>query len=328
VNALIGINTIGLGEIVGQPGDGIRQTWCVLAQEQIDNTIEGWLTRPLFALAVILGAVVVSRLIRLTILATLRYLARRSLTHPTRWWRARLPRTLGESREQAEDRRRQRIEATGRMLGHLISIVLYLGAGIAALHLVGIDPLVLLTSAGFIGAGLAFGGQNLVKDYLAGLTVLLEDRYGPGDHITVTLDGTELEGVVDHVGAFSTRLSDGTTTWHLANTSLANMRNHDQSPATTELTIAARPARDRKTLTDDVASAVERAAASPLTPGVILVDEVETDIEATGEHPVVRVSVRTPRPMSEHEQERLRRVVEAELAERQRPRRPPADDPR
>jgi hypothetical protein len=182
----------------------------------------------------------------------------------------------------------------------------------SALHILGVDPLLVLTSAGFLGAGLAIGGQNLVKDYLTGLTVLLEDRYGIGDRITVTVDGNDLHGTVDNLGAFSTRLIDGDTTWHLANGSLLNVRNHDQSPSTTELLIEAPPTGDRETLAAAVSDAVERVA-SPLTSGVVLVDEVAADIEHTGEHPVVRVSLRTPRPMTDHEQERLRRAVEQEL---------------
>lgn len=287
----------------------------MLAQgSELDQNVEDFFTRPLLALAVLVGAVVLSRLVRMAILAVLRRIARRALVRPTRWWRTRLPRAFFESHEQAEDRRQQRIDASGRMLGHLVSAVIWVAAVLVALHILRIDPLFVLTSAGFLGAALAFGGQNMVKDYLAGLTVLLEDRYGAGDRITVDLEGKEITGVVDNVGIFSTRLSDGTTTWHLANTSLGNVRNHDQSPTTTQLVVAARPAPDRDALAASVIQAVERAASSPLMPAVVLVDDVETDIETTGEHPVVRVSVRTPRAMTEHEQERLQQAVEAELS--------------
>lgn len=300
----------------------------MLGQEpptDLGDNVDLLLTRPATATAVLVAAIVVSRLVRIAITAVLRRLSRRSLERPTSWWRARLPRAFGESWEQAESRRQQRIDATGRMVGHLISLVLWIAALLAALHILGVDPILVLTSAGFLGAGLAFGGQHLVRDYLAGLTVLLEDRYGTGDRITVTVDGTELYGTVDNVGAVSTRLIDGDTTWHLSNGSLLNVRNHDQSPATTELLIDAPPTGDRDTLAAAVSDAVEQAA-SPLTSGVVLVDEVEADIERTGEHPVVRVSLRTPRPMTEAEQERLRRAVEDRLDphERHRRRRPDA----
>jgi moderate conductance mechanosensitive channel len=327
VNEVIGINTTGLGEIIDPSAGAVRHTGAVLAQQSDGNDlqtgIDAFLTSPLLAIAVIAVAAAASRLVRLAILVVLRRMSRRGLERPTSWWRTRMPRALSESREQAESRRQQRIAATGRMLGHLVSVVIWIAAILAALQILGVDPLLVLTSAGFLGAALAFGGQNVVKDYLAGLTVLLEDRYGVGDHVTVSLDGVELYGTVDHLGAFSTRINDSTTTWHLANTSLVNVRNHDQAPATTELLIAAPPAADRAALAHAVSDAVERAAGNPFRPDTVLVDEVATDIERTGEHPVVRVSVRTPRPMGEHERERLRRVVEAQLAHRER--RPPRD---
>jgi moderate conductance mechanosensitive channel len=278
----------------------------------LGDNLDLLLTRPAMAPAVLVGALVASRLVRLAITAGLRRLSRRSLERPTSWWRTRLPRAFGESREQAESRRQQRIDATGRMVGHLISVVISIAALLWALHVLGVDPILVLTSAGFLGAGLAFGGQHLVRDYLAGLTVLVEDRYGSGDRITITVDGNEVHGTVDHLGAFSTRLIDGDTTWHLSNGSLLNIRNHDQSPATTELLIQAPPTGDRATLAAAVSDAVERVA-SPLASGVVLVDDVAADIERTGQHPVVRVSVRTPRPLSDAEQDRLRRAVEQHL---------------
>ena len=54
-------------------------------------------------------------------------------------------------------------------------------------HLFDIDAAFFLSSAGFIGAGLAIGGQHKVNDYLTGLSVLFEDRYGVGDELLVEI---------------------------------------------------------------------------------------------------------------------------------------------
>ena len=48
-----------------------------------------------------------------------------------------------------------------------------------------IDAAFFLSGAGFIGAALAIGGQHKVNDYLTGLSVLIEDRYGVGDELIV-----------------------------------------------------------------------------------------------------------------------------------------------
>ena len=53
------------------------------------------------------------------------------------------------------------------------------------LPLLGIDIAPLLTSAGVLGVALGFGAQNLVKDYLSGIFIVLEDQFGVGDTIEV-----------------------------------------------------------------------------------------------------------------------------------------------
>jgi hypothetical protein len=77
--------------------------------------------------------------------------------------------------------------------------------------------------------GLAIGGQHKVNDYLTGLEVLFEDRYGVGDQLVVEQAGRDpLRAVVDHVGLFSTRLRDDTSTLHVPNGSPELVRNLSQ----------------------------------------------------------------------------------------------------
>lgn len=47
----------------------------------------------------------------------------------------------------------------------------------------------LLAGASFIGAGLAFGAQSIVRDYLAGFYILTEDQFSVGDSIEIALTG-------------------------------------------------------------------------------------------------------------------------------------------
>ena len=82
-------------------------------------------------------------------------------------------------------------------------------ADIAVFHLFDIDAAFFLSSAGFIGAAVAIGGQHKVNDYLTGLSVLFEDRYGVGDELVVEVPGRRpLHAVVDHIGLVTTRLRD------------------------------------------------------------------------------------------------------------------------
>ena len=100
-----------------------------------------------------------------------------------------------------EQRRRQRIDAASRMLNHLMSLVMWIVITIVGFHLLDIDAAFFLSSAGFLGAAVAIGGQHKVNDYLTGLTVHFEDRYGVGDEIVVEVGwSAPVHAVVDHIG--------------------------------------------------------------------------------------------------------------------------------
>lgn len=264
--------------------------------------------RPVAVVAVLVGTWVLTRIARRVIHRSVRHMADRSLANPSSAWRFRAPRLFGETSEQAEARRRQRVDATSRMVSHLFALAAWLAAIVVVLHLFDISPVLLLSSAGFLGAGLAIGGQHAVRDYLAGLSILLEDRFGVGDRIAAeSPTGQVIEGVVDHVGAFSTRLREGDATWHLANGSLGQVRNLSQLPATTRLEVPG------DLTAGHVARVIERAA--PNLTGVVLIDDVlAARPEGDPDGETVHVTLRTSRPLSAEHQERLRRLVQDELA--------------
>ena len=76
------------------------------------------------------------------------------------------------------------------------------------LGLLGIDLTPFLASATIIGATIGFGAQQIVRDYLSGFLLTIEDQYSIGDSVTVDTIG----GVVEDVTMRITRLrgSDGT----------------------------------------------------------------------------------------------------------------------
>ena len=149
-----------------------------------------------------------------------------------RWWRAGASRIGLESADVTEQRRRQRIDAAARMLNHLVAVVVWIGMTIAVFHLFDIDAAFFLSSAGFIGAGVAIGGQHKVNDYLTGLSVLFEDRYGVGDELVVDMGGREpIHAVVDNIGLVTTRLRDERSTIHVPNAQLTVVRNLSQEAA-------------------------------------------------------------------------------------------------
>jgi small conductance mechanosensitive channel len=84
----------------------------------------------------------------------------------------------------------------------------------------------LIAGAGIIGVALGFGSQSLVKDFLSGVFILVEDQFGVGD--IVDLDG-QTSGVVDAVSLRTTRLRavDGTL-WHVPNGEIRRVGNQSQ----------------------------------------------------------------------------------------------------
>jgi small-conductance mechanosensitive channel len=105
------------------------------------------------------------------------------------------------------ERRRQRTETIGSVLRSITSV------------------LVFTIAAAMVLGELGFGAQNLVKDYLNGMFMILEDQYGVGDAI----DAGEASGIVEAVGLRTTRLRsvDGTV-WHIRNGEILRIGNMSQ----------------------------------------------------------------------------------------------------
>ena len=271
-------------------------------------------SRPLLVLLVIVGTVVANRVIRALIRVVVRYIARRSIAHPNRWWRTRARYHDLEEGEVGENRRRQRVDAVARMIHHIVAVVLWIGVLIAVFHILEIDAAFFLSSAGFIGAGAAIGGQHKVNDYLTGLSVLIEDRYGVGDEIEISGSfPAGVRGLVEHIGLVSTRVRDGYSTVHLPHTALIAVRNLSQEPVETRLAIQLPIDAERSDAASRAAATIRELAGTENLTGVVLVNDVAaaTPMEGVDQ---VEVKVLTSRPLSAAERETLVRRTEERLS--------------
>jgi small conductance mechanosensitive channel len=266
------------------------------------------LSAPLVILVVALAAFVATRLARVVIRRTIRRLSRRSLPlgHGAR---------LGSKTRQLRDsnaadfehRRRHRADAAARMVSHLVSVAIWIVATIVVFHLLDVDAAFYLSSAGFLGAAIAIGGQHKVNDYLTGLSVHFEDRYAVGDEIEVDPgDGQLVTAVVDHIGLFSTRLKDARSTLHVPNSSLAKVRNLSQEAAVSTLKLHV----PGDASADDALSTLRGLAGSDGLTDVIFVGDLDAYTPSTGE---VEVEVRTARTLDDASRSRLVRRAEALL---------------
>jgi small conductance mechanosensitive channel len=139
-----------------------------------------------------------------------------------------------ETNPVAAERREQRARTMGSLLksittGVLLTIVLFM---IVAQLGYNIAPLI--ASAGILGVALGFGAQSLVKDFLSGIFMILEDQYGVGDAVDVG----EASGTVEAVGLRVTRLRDvNGTVWYVRNGEILRVGNMSQNWARTVLDI-------------------------------------------------------------------------------------------
>ncbi len=147
---------------------------------------------------------------------------RPGLLHPLR---DRMPASLQEAAGLRLERRTQRAEALGSVLRSLASVTIFSVALMMVLAELGVNLAPLLASAGIAGIALGFGAQNLVKDFIAGLFMLLEDQYGVGDVVEVG----EVSGTVEAVGLRITTIRDGRgVLWYLRNGEIVRVGNRSQ----------------------------------------------------------------------------------------------------
>ena len=272
------------------------------------------ISRPLLVVIVVVGAYIFTRLSHVVIRRVVRYIAQRSISRPSQWWRTRARYQELEQGEVGENRRRQRVDAVSRMLHHLLAVVIWVGVLIAIFHILKLNGPLVLSSAGFLGAGVAYGASQKVNDYLTGLSVLIEDRYGVGDEVEIsTAFPNGVRGVVEHIGLVSTRIRDGYSTVHLPHIALIAVRNISQEPVATKISIQLPVNAERGEAAQKAAETIRELAGSDHLTAVLLVDEITTATPIAGVDQI-ELNIRTARPLTAGERETLVRRTEERLS--------------
>lgn len=134
---------------------------------------------------------------------------------------------LARRPESAQEgtRRHQRATSVGQLMRSAASVGVWSTAVLICLQMLGVDIAPLLASAGIVGVAIGFGAQSLVKDYFAGIVIVIEDQFGVGDEVDI--DG--VAGAVVEVGLRTTRLRsvDGSIVW-VRNGDISRVRNRSQ----------------------------------------------------------------------------------------------------
>ncbi len=207
------------------PGFVCRQVLDWTGDEDVAEVAHWALDVPLKIVFIVLGALVVSWLLRRAIGRGLRRLHSGGVEERLGAMRRGVPKSLKATAETSL-RAEQRIEALTGVLRSLVTFTVWVIAAFMILAEVGISLAPLLAGAGVVGVALGFGSQSLVRDFLSGMFILVEDQFGVGDIIRIE---EEPEGVVEGVSLRTTRLRsvDGTV-WHVPNGEIRMVGNLSQ----------------------------------------------------------------------------------------------------
>jgi small conductance mechanosensitive channel len=127
-------------------------------------------------------------------------------------------------------RREQRARTTASVLASITTGVVTTVVLLMVLQALGVSIAPLLASAGIVGLAVGFGAQALVKDFLSGIFMIIEDQYGVGDLV----DLGEASGVVEAVSLRVTRLRDTDgAVWYVRNGEVLRVGNRSQGGGVT-----------------------------------------------------------------------------------------------
>jgi len=125
---------------------------------------------------------------------------------------------------------RSNLEKRAETLGSIIittgNIVIYIIVLLMVLKLFGVDITPILAGVGIIGLAIGFGAQSLVKDFVSGLFILIENQYGIGDRVKIG----SFEGRVKKITMRATVLQDDEgKTFYISNGLIKDVVNFSQA---------------------------------------------------------------------------------------------------
>lgn len=293
------------------PGFFCREVLDATENRMLAETADFMIGKPLTILAIVAGAWIVNKLLKRSVKKMLRAMHSGAVRERIGAVRRRTPNALLET-EVTSLRAEQRITALTSVLQSVLSFVIFLIVGFLILGEVGLEIGPLLAGAGIIGVALGFGAQSLVKDFLSGLFILVEDQFGVGD--IVDLD-QETSGTVEAVTLRTTRLRsvDGTV-WYVPNGEIRRVGNKSQhwSRALLDIDVA------YETDIEQAKSVIKRVADDLWQERDDIIEEPEVwGVETLGPHSVViRLVVKT-RPSDQYAvsrelRQRLKAAFDAE----------------
>lgn len=134
-----------------------------------------------------------------------------------------LSRTIREDMFPSKTDRIRRIKTLDSIAVAFVSFVVWITAILMIMNLIGINTAPLLASAGILGVALGFGAQSLVKDFISGMFIIIENQYRVGDFVEIQ----NVRGTVKAVTMRTTVIQDSDgSIFHIPNGSIIVTENH------------------------------------------------------------------------------------------------------
>lgn len=204
----------------------------------------------------------------------------------------------------------KRARTLSKLLHSVFRYVIYFIVTVMVLREFKVDTTSMLAGASIIGLAVGFGAQSMVKDFMTGFFIILEDQYGVGDYVVLG----DMAGTVEELGFRVTKLRDGNGILHIIpNGSVLKVSNHTrgQTLATVNVPVAYEADLDQvfpllEEVCDTVSKTVPEVLDGPRVVGVVDFKPGEV---------IIRITARTVPLQQTKVETTLRRLIRGKFAE-------------
>lgn len=212
---------------------------------------------------------------------------------------------------EADPRREARAATVASVCSGAATILISFVAFLVVLGIIGIQLAPLIAGAGIAGIAVAFGAQSLVRDWINGVFILIEDQFGIGDDVEI---GT-VSGVIEKVTLRTTvvRAGDGGV-WYIPNGQINQVGNLSQVWSVAVVDVTVEYGSDIATTTALLDAAAAAVRADPVHADDMLADPQVLGVQALSPlGATLRVTVRTAPGRQWAVQRSLRQEIQSTL---------------
>jgi small conductance mechanosensitive channel len=209
----------------------------------------------------------------------------------------------------AAEQSKQRALTLGSVMRSAASVAIFTVAILMALSEFDVNLGPLVAGAGIAGVALGFGAQSIVKDFLSGFFMLVEDQYSVGD----VIDVGEASGTVEAITLRTTRIRDvNGTLWYVPNGEILRVANKSQQWARAVLDIEVAYGTDIDTASRVIKEVADSVWRDHLPNATVLEEPEIWGVERFGES---AIAIRLVAKVEPGEQWATSRVIRQRLVE-------------